>query len=545
MTLIRRLLGTALFVLPALTVLPAAAEVIDRILVHVNGRIVTQNQLDERTEVALRDAPPGLDVSQREEVRKAAMRELLNEALLEDRARELDIVATDAEVEDQVKRLKEQNKVTSDEDFARALAASGLTPEKLRDQLKRSTTIQRVVGREVNSKVDLSDDALRLAYEREKATWAIPEKVRVAEILVVPGPGAAEKARDAAAAARGGAKFEDVVIRFSDGPTRSKGGDMGTVGKGDLAAALDAAAFSLPTGGISEPIETRSGWHVLKVIEKFPASFKPYSEVKAEILKKEQDTQFQKKLTEYLEKLERDAVIKVSADAARYYQPPAAAPPTPDTALASTDLSGLPYSPNGRVWGDNRKLEITPTVGYRLGGTTSTSYSDFIESVQVPPALSFGLTLEYAIMRNVNLELIWSHQDSELKLNWRQTPPEGYSERLTHLNVDTFQIGGLWMLGTGGDKIRPYLDFLLGVSVLTPAPQFSTVTRFSGSVGGGAKLYLSDGLAVRLGLRFMPIYINSTSSGYGTCDPWYGCYTYYNSNYFYQWDFHTGVSFRF
>ena len=102
---------------------------------------------------------------------------------------------------------------------------------------------------------------------------------------------------------------------------------MGTVGKGELAAALDAAAFSLPTGAVSDPIETRSGWHVLKVVEKLPATFKPYSEVKADILKKEQETQFQKKLAEYLEKLERDAVIKVSAEAAPYYQPPVAAPP--------------------------------------------------------------------------------------------------------------------------------------------------------------------------------------------------------------------------
>jgi parvulin-like peptidyl-prolyl isomerase len=542
-TLIRRLPGTALFALLALSATPAAAEVIDRILVHVNARIVTQSQLDERTETALREAPPGLDAARREEVRKAALRELLNEALLEDRARELDIVATDVEVEEQVKRLKEQNKVTSDEDFARALAASGLTPEKLRDQLKRSTTIQRVVGREVNSKVDLSDDALRLAYEREKETWAVPEKVRVAEVLILTGPGAAEKAREAATAAKGGVKFEDVVVRFSDGPTRSKGGDMGTVGKGELAAALDAAAFALPTGGISDPIETRSGWHVLKVIEKFPATFRPYSEVKPEILKKEQDTQFQKKLTEYLEKLERDAVMKVSAEAGRYYQPPVAAALPPDT--AAPELSRLPYEPQSRVWGADKKVEITPTVGYRLGGTTSTVYSDFIESVQVPPALSFGLTLEYAILRNVNLEFIWSHQDSELKLNYRQTPPEGYNERLTHLNVDTFQIGGLWMLGTGGDKIRPYLDLLLGVSVLTPAPQFSTLTRFSGSVGGGAKIVLSDSLGARLGFRFMPVYVNSTSAGYGYCDPWYGCYTYYDSSFIYQWDGHTGLSFRF
>ena len=111
----------------------------------------------------------------------------MNEALLEDRARELDIVATDAEVEEQIKRLKEQNKVTSEEDFVKALQGSGLTPEKLRDQLKRSTTIERVVGREVNSKVDLSDDALRprlrarkggLGDSRESAARRSPDQPR-------------------------------------------------------------------------------------------------------------------------------------------------------------------------------------------------------------------------------------------------------------------------------------------------------------------------------------------------------------------------------
>jgi parvulin-like peptidyl-prolyl isomerase len=314
-TTLRRLIGTAFLAPLALATLSSAGEVIDRILVHVNGRIVTQSQLDERTETALREAPGGFDKTRRDDVRKAALQELVNEALLEDRARELDVVATDAEVEEQIKRLKEQNNVKTDEDFVKALATSNLTPEKLRDQLKRSTTVQRVVGREVNSKVDLSDDALRLVYEREKEAWAVPEKVRVAEVLVNAGPGAQEKAGQAASLAKGGTKFEDVVVRFSDGPTRSKGGDMGTVGKGELAAALDAVAFTLPAGGVSDPIETRSGWHVLKVIEKSPATHRPYSEVKADILRKEQETQFQKKLAEYLEKLKGDAIIKVSPEA--------------------------------------------------------------------------------------------------------------------------------------------------------------------------------------------------------------------------------------
>ena len=119
------------------------------------------------------------------------MEELVNEALLEDRAQELDLITTDQEIEDQIKRLKEQNNVKTDEEFAKSLAASGLTIDRLRDQLRHSQTLQRVVGREVQAKVDLSDDALRLIYEREKETWRIPEKAHLAEILVSKGDDAA------------------------------------------------------------------------------------------------------------------------------------------------------------------------------------------------------------------------------------------------------------------------------------------------------------------------------------------------------------------
>ena len=145
MTTLRRLFGTAFLASLVLAPLPLSGEVVDRILVYVNARIVTQSQLDNRTETAMREAPAGFDQSRRDEVRKAVLRELVNEALLEDRARELDVVATDAEVEEQIKRLKEQNKVTSEEDFVKALAASNLTPDQLRDQLKKSTTVQRVI----------------------------------------------------------------------------------------------------------------------------------------------------------------------------------------------------------------------------------------------------------------------------------------------------------------------------------------------------------------------------------------------------------------
>ena len=318
----------------ALVAVPLAGEIINRILVHVNSRIITQSQFDARIEQNVRESGSPPNAARGEEMKKSVMEELVNEALLEDRAKELDLVTSDAEIEDQIKRLKEQNNVSTDEDFSKALAQSGLTIERLRDQLRRTVTLQRVVGREVNSKVDLSDDALRVLYEREKETWRVPEKAHLAEILVSNGDDsarAARRAKEASDLIKGGAKFEAVVKDYSDGATKSRGGDLGLVAKGELTSEIDKAVFSLPVGSVSDPIGTRFGWHLVKVIDKVPVSYKPFADVKAELLKREQDTQFQKKLAEYLDKIKRDAIIRVSPEGQAYYTPPAgvAVPPTP------------------------------------------------------------------------------------------------------------------------------------------------------------------------------------------------------------------------
>jgi peptidyl-prolyl cis-trans isomerase SurA len=305
-----------------------AGEVVNRILVHVNSRIITQSQFDARIDQTIRESGPRPNAAKAEEMKKSVLEELVNEALLEDRAKELDLVTSDAEIEDQIKRLKEQNNVTTDEDFQKGLAQSGLTIDRLRDQLRRTVTLQRVVGREVNSKVDLSDDALRIIYEREKDTWRVPEKAHLAEILVSNGDDparAAGRAKEASDLIKGGAKFEAAVKEYSDGATKARGGDLGTVARGELTAEIDKAVFSLPVGTVSDPIGTKFGWHLVKVIEKIPVSYKPFTDVKAQLLKREQDTQFQKKLAEYLDKIKREAVIRVLPGGQPYYTPPIAA----------------------------------------------------------------------------------------------------------------------------------------------------------------------------------------------------------------------------
>lgn len=528
-------------------------EVVDRILIHVNSRIISQSLFEARFEQASRETGPPADATRREEMKKSVMEELVNESLLEDRARDLDLITSDQEIEDQIKKLKEQNNVTSDEEFVRALAANGLTVERLRDQLRKSLTVQRVVGREVNSKVDLSDDALRGIYEREKDTWKVPEKAHLAEILIPRGDSAATReraerhAKEASDLLKAGTKFEAVVAQYSEGATKSRGGDLGIVARGELNPEIDRAVFSLPVGGVTDPVTSRFGWHIVKLIERMPASYKPFSEVKADLLKREQETQFQKKLAEYLQKLKQEAVIKVAPEAQPYYTPPpAAAREFPEAVSVSTSASPG-AAPSGGGSGRGRGVEIVPMAGFRFGGTTSSYGNTYIERVGIPDTLSWGATVEVPVSDHWSAEVLWSHQDTELRadLSGLEAPGGVTDRKLTHLNVDTFQIGPMVQSGSSDQNARLYLELLFGASVLTPAPGFSTRTRFSLSIGGGVKYYFGDHVGALFGARWMPVYLNSSSSGYGYCSPYYGCYSYYNTNFLSQGDAHFGLITKF
>ncbi|MCP3900465.1 MAG: peptidyl-prolyl cis-trans isomerase, partial [Desulfobacteraceae bacterium] len=78
-------------------------------------------------------------------------------------------------------------------------------------------------------------------------------------------------------------KFEDLAKKYSEGPSSSNGGYLGSFAKGDMVAPFSDKAFSMEKGEISKPVKTRFGWHIIKVEEKFKPTKKLFDQVKAEI----------------------------------------------------------------------------------------------------------------------------------------------------------------------------------------------------------------------------------------------------------------------
>jgi parvulin-like peptidyl-prolyl isomerase len=314
---------TILILALTLSTLPAmAGEVLEGIVVRVGDRIITRTQYERRLRDMYREieqsAPADRVVQLKEETRTGLVNELVGELLIKDRADRLAITVTDAEVQEAVGRLKQQYNITTDEQFAASLQSSGLTLADMQTRLRDTLVTNKVFGRELRNRQDLSDPELRERYNREKESYRLAERARLREIVVLKPENASldearQKAAEVAEAARKpGTDFAALAGTMSESGSREKGGDLGEVAKGDLVAELDAPIFNAAAGSIIGPVETRSAWHIVKVEQRLPSEVPAFETIKERLRKEATEETFQRDYKAYIEKLRKDAYIQIN-----------------------------------------------------------------------------------------------------------------------------------------------------------------------------------------------------------------------------------------
>lgn len=319
------ILCTVLVLTSALTTATAsAAELLEGIVVRVGDRIITRTQYERR----LRDmyaeidhnAPADRKAAMKEEARANLTNELISELLIKDRADRLAITVSDAELKESIGRLKQQYGITTDEQFEQSLASSGLTRVEMEARLRDTLTTNKVFGKELRSREQLSDAELRDRYNREKDSFRLPERAHLREIVVLkPESGSIEEARTrsnevAEAARKPGTDFATLATTMSDAGSKDKGGDLGEVAKGDLVADLDKAVFNAAQGAILGPIETKTAWHIMKVEQRLPSEVPAFESVKDKLKQDASEETFERDYKAYIETLRKDAYIQINDD---------------------------------------------------------------------------------------------------------------------------------------------------------------------------------------------------------------------------------------
>ncbi|MGD9509914.1 MAG: SurA N-terminal domain-containing protein [Geminicoccaceae bacterium] len=141
----------------------------------------------------------------------------------------------------------------------------------------RSITLVTLAPEDLVGEIEISDADLRAAYDARAAQYRKPEQRRI-EQLLAPDEATIKRAAELVA---GGKSFTDVASEMSgDKVERS---ELGPLAKGDLPEALDQAAFGLPQGEVSTPVQTPFGWHLLRTEEVIPEQVEPFEAVADEL----------------------------------------------------------------------------------------------------------------------------------------------------------------------------------------------------------------------------------------------------------------------
>jgi peptidyl-prolyl cis-trans isomerase SurA len=211
------------------------------------------------------------------------LNELINNEILVAHASRAQIRLSEAEVDTKVAELQSPY---SKEEFQKKLTEQGLNPARLRDEVRQSLIINKLINKEIASRLTVTDAEVANYYERNRATFNVPEtQYHMAQIAVTPtaesqvrntknddakNPQAAERKITALyARLQSGEDFGKVAQEYSeDARTAAAGGDMGFIPATTLAsnAQLRQVITSLKVGQMTGIIRTADGYHILKLL---------------------------------------------------------------------------------------------------------------------------------------------------------------------------------------------------------------------------------------------------------------------------------------
>jgi Outer membrane protein beta-barrel domain len=149
----------------------------------------------------------------------------------------------------------------------------------------------------------------------------------------------------------------------------------------------------------------------------------------------------------------------------------------------------------------SQTLEITPLVGYRVGGGFATTVGADPDAgtldYEVGDAASFGVHLGIRVAEDGEIELLYARQNTLLGTDALFT-----GAPLFDLALETWQFGGNYLFSEDGSRVRPYIGAGLGITRLLPEPTgLQDETRFSASFGAGVKVWLGRYVGLRLEAR--------------------------------------------
>jgi peptidyl-prolyl cis-trans isomerase SurA len=308
------------------------AEIIEQILVKVNGEIFTKTDLEQRQIATLRQKGQQIDLKSdpsNQQLRKALdeitpsiMVDAIDEMLIVQRGKELGYKLADEQFKGVVDNIKKENKIESEEAFQAALKAENMTMADLRRNVERSMIVQKVQQNEVMGKIGVNEDEARHYYDAHLSEFTTQPSVTLREILVAVPTDAKGRnvAADEAAKAKieairvrvttGGENFDKLAAEISESPSKANAGLIGPISVTDLSPELRAAVQAMKAGDVTQPLAARGGYQIFKLETMTPTQTMPFDQAREQISDRVFTDKRKVEYQKYLEKLRAQAIIE-------------------------------------------------------------------------------------------------------------------------------------------------------------------------------------------------------------------------------------------
>jgi peptidyl-prolyl cis-trans isomerase SurA len=262
----------------------------------VNGKEIQRDEVEKLFRSRVNPEAPAPSPEEALSLKLSILDELINSEILLERAQKMNLVASDAEVED---KFTESKSPYTEEEFQKKLQETGLTVDDLKSDIRRQLSIQKLLNREVVAKISITDQDIADFYAKNQTQFNVTEpQYHIAQIVITPRPDPTvhnrknDKAANEAEASRkaamleqklsAGADFGEVAMDYSEDSSASTGGDIGFVPESAFNQsdpALKSAVLAMKPGQVTQPIPLKAGgYRILKLLTKEAAGDRQLSD---------------------------------------------------------------------------------------------------------------------------------------------------------------------------------------------------------------------------------------------------------------------------
>jgi parvulin-like peptidyl-prolyl isomerase len=253
---------------------------------------------------------------------------VVDKHLIKEQIEASDIEVSDDEISNRIDRLREEYAAMSaasgggeDATLEKMLEQMNITKAEFEDSVAESIKMERLL--EKRGMEMPGEKEAKAFYEENKSKFERPAQVRARHILIkVPADAPDKKWEEAftkiqkirKTAVADGTDFSELAKEKSEGPSSTRGGDLGYFGKGQMVPEFENTVFSMEKDQVSEPIKTQFGWHIIKLVDKREAGPVPFEKVEDRLSAQLKNQAIQSSMQDLVTELRDDADIELHLD---------------------------------------------------------------------------------------------------------------------------------------------------------------------------------------------------------------------------------------